>query len=44
MMTLRELQTRLNLIDCTAVGHAELEQISHWKPGTAGELIFNYRD
>jgi len=44
MLTLRELQTPQNLIDCTALDHAELEQISHWNPGTAGELIFNYWD
>jgi hypothetical protein len=42
VLTLRELQTPLNLIDCTALDHAELEQISHWKPRTAGELVFNY--
>jgi hypothetical protein len=28
----------------TALDHAELEQVSHWKPSTAGELIFNYWD
>jgi hypothetical protein len=28
----------------TALDHAELEQISYWKPRTAGELIFNYWD
>jgi hypothetical protein len=27
-----ELQAPLNLIDCTALDHAELEQVSHWKP------------
>jgi hypothetical protein len=44
LLTLRELQAPLDLIDCTALDHAELEQISHWRPGTAGELIFNYWD
>jgi hypothetical protein len=44
MLTLRELQAPLNLIDCIALDHAELEQISHWKPGTVGELVFNYWD
>ena len=44
VLTLSELQTPLNLIDCTALDHAELEQISHWKPRTAGELVFNYWD
>jgi len=44
LLTLRELQVPLDLIDCTALDHAELEQIRHWQPGTAGELIFNYWD
>jgi len=44
LLTLRELQAPLDLIDCTALDHAELEQIRHWKPGTVGELIFNYWD
>jgi hypothetical protein len=44
LLTLGELQAPLDLIDCTALDHAELEQIRHWKPGTAGELIFNYWD
>ena len=44
LLTLRELQTPLDLIDCTALDHAELEQVSYWQPGTAGELIFNYWD
>jgi hypothetical protein len=42
MLTLGELQVPLNLVDCAALDHAELDQIRHWKPGTAGELIFNY--
>lgn len=41
-LTLRELQAPLDVIDCTALDHAELEQIRHWRPSTAGELIFNY--
>jgi hypothetical protein len=44
LLTLRELQTPLDLTDLTALDHAELEQISYWRPGTAGELIFNYWD
>ena len=44
LLTLRELQAPLDLLDCTALDRAELEQISQWKPGTAGELIFNYWD
>jgi hypothetical protein len=44
LLTLGELQAPLDLVDCTALDHAELEQIRHWKPGTAGELIFNYWD
>jgi hypothetical protein len=44
LLTLRELQAPLDLIDCTALDRAELNQIRQWKPGTAGELIFNYWD
>lgn len=44
LLTLRELQAPLDLTDLTALDHAELEQISYWRPGTAGELIFNYWD
>ena len=44
LLTLRELQVPVELIDCTALDRAELRQISDWKPGTAGELIFNYWD
>jgi hypothetical protein len=44
VLTLRELQAPLDLTDLMALDHAELEQISYWKPGTAGELIFNYWD
>lgn len=41
LLTLRALQAPLDL---TALDHAELEQISYRRPGTAGELIFNYWD
>lgn len=44
LLTLRELQAPLDLVDCTALDHAEQEQIIYWKPGTAGEVIFNYWD
>ena len=44
LLTLAELQTPLNLVDCSALDRAELEQITYWKPATAGELIFNYWD
>jgi hypothetical protein len=44
LLTLAELQAPLNLVDCSALDHAELEQINDWKPDTAGELIFNYWD
>lgn len=44
LLTLRELHAPLDLTDLTALDHAELEQISYWRPGTAGELIFNYWD
>jgi hypothetical protein len=27
-----------------SLDHAELEQISYWRPSTVGELIFNYWD
>jgi hypothetical protein len=44
LLTLGELQAPLDLIDCTALDQAELKQISYWKPGTVGELLFNYWD
>jgi hypothetical protein len=44
LLTLAELQAPLDLTDLTALDHTELEQISYWRPGTAGELIFNYWD
>ena len=44
LLTLRELQAPLDLTGLTALDHAELEQISYWKPSTAGDLIFNYWD
>jgi hypothetical protein len=44
LLALREFQAPLDLTDLTALDHAELEQISYWKPGTADEVIFNYWD
>ena len=44
LLTLAELQAPLDHTDFTALDHAELEQISYWRPCTAGELIFNYWD
>ena len=44
LLTLNELQAPLHLADLSALAPAELEQISYWRPGTVGELIFNYWD
>jgi hypothetical protein len=38
---LRQQVTASDLSELTAVEH---EQISHWKPATAAEILFNYWD
>lgn len=44
LLDVDELSTPLAAADTSELAEAELEQVRYWRPGTVGELMFNWWD